>query len=206
LWPYRLATIGLHGPLGWVALFVAVEFLYYWHHRVSHGTRWLWATHGVHHTPEHMNVLAALRLGWTEEVSGGFLLFTPLVLVGFAPGAVAGMIVMDLLYQFWIHSESRLRLGWLGYVLNTPSHHRVHQGCNAAYLDRNFGGVLIVFDRLFGTFAAESPQDPPRYGLVRRMHSHNPATIVFHEWRHLISDTRAAATWRGRFAVLFGAP
>jgi sterol desaturase/sphingolipid hydroxylase (fatty acid hydroxylase superfamily) len=206
LWPYRIATLPLGNLLTWAALFVAVEFFYYWHHRLSHRVRWLWATHAVHHSSNHMNFLTALRLGWTEEISGGFLLFTPLVLLGFAPLAVAGMIVLDLVYQFWIHSESRVGLGWLETVLNTPSHHRVHHGANVRYLDRNFGGVLIVFDRMFGTFAAESAADPPRYGLVRQLTTANPATIALQEWGNMLRALGRATTWRARLAVLFGPP
>ncbi len=206
LWPYRIATIPTDSPVGWLALFLAVEFFYYWHHRLSHATRWLWATHAVHHSPNHMSYLTALRLGWTEEISGGFLLFTPLVLMGFLPAAVGGMIVLNLLYQFWVHSESTRKLGWLEFVLNTPSHHRVHHGANERYLDRNFGGVLIVFDRLFGTFTAESADEPPRYGLVRPLSSANPAVIALHEWRNLLRDLRHASGWRTRLGIVLGPP
>jgi sterol desaturase/sphingolipid hydroxylase (fatty acid hydroxylase superfamily) len=206
VWPHRIATMPLGQPMTWLALFVAVEFFYYWQHRLSHRVRWLWATHAVHHSANHMNSLTALRLGWTEEISGGFLLFTPLVLVGFAPAAVGGMIILNLVYQFWVHSASTLRLGWLDYVLNTPSHHRVHHGCNPRYIDRNFGGVLIVFDRLFRTFTPELAEDPPRYGLVRRLVSGNPLVIALHEWRNLLRDVRHATGWRARLGVILGPP
>lgn len=205
-WQLRPWTVPLDSAWGVALLFLAVELAYYWHHRLHHRLRWFWATHAVHHSPNHLTFLTAVRLGWTGEISGGFLPFLPLPLLGFHPLGVVGMLALNLLYQFWIHTETVPRLGWLDYVLNTPSNHRVHHASNPRYLDRNFGGVLIVFDRLFGTYQAELPEDPCRYGLVKPLTTYNPVRIAFHEWARMLSDARAARGWRARLAVLFGPP
>lgn len=206
LWPWRLWTVPLGEAWGVALLFLAVEFAYYWHHRLSHEIRWLWATHAVHHSATHLNFAAALRLGWTGEISGGFLLFAPLVVLGFHPIGIVAALAMNLLYQFWVHSEWAPRLGWLEGVLNTPSNHRVHHACNPEYIDRNYGGVLIVFDRLFGTYAAERGDIAIRYGLASKMRSNNPVVIALHEWAALAADLRRAASWREAWMFLFGPP
>jgi sterol desaturase/sphingolipid hydroxylase (fatty acid hydroxylase superfamily) len=153
----------------WLAGFVAVEFAYYWFHRTSHSVRWLWATHSVHHSAEQMTLLASLRLGWTNLFSVGWVFYVPLVLVGFPPFVVVTLLAADLRYQFFLHTEAIGRLGPIEWVFNTPAHHRLHHGSNAAYIDRNFGGVLIVFDRLFGTLGDERPDEPIHYGLAHRV-------------------------------------
>jgi sterol desaturase/sphingolipid hydroxylase (fatty acid hydroxylase superfamily) len=190
----------------WIAGFVAVEFVYYWFHRWSHAVRWLWASHAVHHSATEMVLPAAIRLGWTSIISGGWLLFVPLVALGLPPVVVAGLLAFNLAYQFLLHTEAVGKLGPLEWVLNTPSHHRVHHAANPAYLDRNFGGVVIVFDRLFGTFAEERAEDPPRYGLVHAMTSRNPFTIALHEWSCMARDVRQARNANARWRALFGRP
>lgn len=206
LWQHRLWSVPMNTWWGPLLLFFAVEFLYYWHHRVSHECRWFWATHAVHHSARHLNLSAAYRLGWTGAVSGAALFFAPLPLLGFAPQAVVTALALNLLYQFWLHTELIPKLGWFERVFNTPSHHRVHHAMNAEYLDRNYGGVLIIFDRLFGTFAYERDDEPCRYGWVKPLDSTNPLTIVFHEWLQVARDVKAANTWKARFAYLFGPP
>lgn len=200
----------LHWPLRdwrtWVAGFVAVEFAYYWFHRSSHWVRWMWATHAVHHSPEEMTFLSAIRLGWTNILSGGPLFYMPLVLGGFDPRLVFGLLAFNLHYQFFLHTESIGKLGPLEWVFNTPAHHRVHHASNAAYLDRNYGGVLIVFDRLFGTFASEQKDEPIRYGLVHPFGSNNPFAIAFGEWKRLARDLFAAPNLRGALRIAFGRP
>lgn len=166
LWEYRLWTIPLDQVWGLGLLFFGLEFCYYWHHRISHRVRWFWLTHAVHHSAKHLNLSAAYRLGWTGVLSGHFLFYLPLVGLGFHPLAVMVGLSLNLLYQFWIHTELIPKLGPLEWVLNTPSHHRVHHGSNVEYLDCNYGGVLIVFDRLFGTWVEEDLSNPPVYGLV----------------------------------------
>ena len=204
---YRLFDIDLVSPLAWIALFLFVEFVYYWHHRASHTVRWLWATHAVHHSPTRFNLTAGIRLGWTGAISGHFLFYVPLALIGFHPLAIAAVLGANLGYQFFIHSELAPRLGPLEWVLNTPTHHRVHHACNDECLDKNFGGTLIVFDRLFGTFAAPPKQEPLRYGIVGRAPSHNPVSVVFGEWAAILTDLRNTdAGFAGWLAILFGPP
>lgn len=204
---YRLFDIGLASPLAWIALFLLIEFIYYWHHRASHTVRWLWATHAVHHSPTRFNLTAGIRLGWTGAISGHFLFYVPLALIGFHPLAIAAVLGANLGYQFFIHSELAPRLGPLEWILNTPTHHRVHHACNDDCLDKNYGGTLIVFDRLFGTFAAPPENEPLRYGLVGREPSHNPIKIIFGEWTEMIRDLRNAKSgWRERIAILIGPP
>ena len=129
-----------------------------------------------------------------------------MIWLGFAPKAVFAALALNLLYQFWLHAEWVPKLGWLEYVLNTPSHHRVHHASNTDYIDANYGGVLIVFDRLFGTFVAERPDLPCRYGLVKPLISNNPIRIAFHEWLNLLDDLRGARSWREAIGYLFGPP
>jgi len=164
-WNHRLFTVPLHGALGWAGLFLGVEFLYYWEHRLSHRVRWLWATHAVHHSPQELTLAAALRLGWTGPFSGGGLLYLPLVLLGLHPLAIFAALGLSLVYQFWLHTRMVPRLPGFDRIFNSPSNHRVHHACNPEYLDKNFGGVLMVFDRVFGTYAAER-EIPCRYGLL----------------------------------------
>lgn len=205
-WSHRIATIPLDTAWGWVALFFAVEIAYYWMHRSSHEVRWLWASHLVHHTPEQIHLASALRLGATELLSGNWLFYFPLYLLGFNPLAVTAMLGINLFYQFWLHTDIIGRLGPLEWMLNTPAHHRVHHASNGEYLDRNYGGILIVWDRLFGTFAEERPQAPVVYGLVNSLGTLNPITIAFHEWGQIARDFRHACSWSERLGQLFGKP
>ena len=182
VWEYRAFEVPLTSWWGPIALFFAVEFSYYWFHRLSHEIRWMWATHAVHHSPNELNVLAAFRLGWTGSISGQFLVYLPIVWLGFHPVAVGGMLALNLLYQSWIHTDLIGKLGWFDFIFNSPSNHRVHHASNPDYIDRNYGGVLIIFDRLFGTYVEERADEPCRYGLVKPLRSHNPLWIAFHEW------------------------
>jgi sterol desaturase/sphingolipid hydroxylase (fatty acid hydroxylase superfamily) len=203
----RLQDIALATPAAIALLFVGQEFCYYWHHRAAHRIRWFWATHAVHHSPNELTLASALRLGWTGRLTGAGLFFAPLLWLGFAPQAVVGTLALNLLYQFWLHAPWLPRL-WppLEWVFNTPTHHKVHHASNPEYLDCNYGGVLIVFDRLFGTFRPLRADCPPRYGLVTPLHSHNPLRIAFHGWIALARDLRVARSWRHRLQVLFGPP
>jgi sterol desaturase/sphingolipid hydroxylase (fatty acid hydroxylase superfamily) len=185
-------------PLGdwrtWAVGFVLVEFVYYWFHRFSHRVRWMWASHQVHHSPRQLTFLSAIRLGWTNLLSGGWLFYVPVVLVGFDPRLILAILALDLHYQFFLHTEAVRRLGPLEWVLNTPSHHRVHHGRNAEYLDRNYGGMVIVFDRLFGTFAAERDDEPVEYGLVHQPATRRPFALALGEWGRLFADMARAGS------------
>jgi sterol desaturase/sphingolipid hydroxylase (fatty acid hydroxylase superfamily) len=200
-----LTTIPLNGFASFAVLFLGQEFCYYWYHRAAHRVRWFWAAHAVHHSPNEFNLGIAYRFGWTGRLAGNAVFLVPMIWLGFPPKAVFAALALNLLYQFWLHTEWVPKLGWLEYVLNTPSHHRVHAS-NADYIDKNYGGVLIVFDRLFGTFAAERNDLPCRYGLVVPLISHNPIGIAFHEWLKIATDLQGARSWREAIGYLFGPP
>jgi sterol desaturase/sphingolipid hydroxylase (fatty acid hydroxylase superfamily) len=205
-WSHRIHTMPTDRWWAFGLLFVGEEFCYYWMHRADHRIRWLWATHAVHHSSNQFVLASAYRLGWTTQISGTALFTAPLVLVGFTPAMVLSALAANLLYQFWIHTELIGRLGPLEWVLNTPQHHRVHHARNGLYLDRNFGGILIVFDRLFGTFAEERPSMPCSYGLVEPLTTNNPLRIALHGWQKLWRDLNAARGLREYAMALLGPP
>ncbi len=205
-WEHRIFTVPMERWWSIPLLFIGLEFFYYWGHRASHTIRWMWATHAVHHSANHFNLSAAYRLGWTSWLSGNILFFMPLIGLGFHPVAVAVGLSLNLMYQFWIHTELISKLGVLEWVFNTPSHHRVHHASNPEYLDHNYGGVLILFDRWFGTFIEEKRTRPIQYGLTHSLGSHNPFTIAFYEWNRLFKDLWRAKTWGDRYRVILGPP
>jgi sterol desaturase/sphingolipid hydroxylase (fatty acid hydroxylase superfamily) len=182
------------------------EFCYYWFHRASHRVRWLWATHAVHHSATRFNLSAAIRLGWTGQLTGAFVFFLPLAWLGFHPLAIGAILSAGLLYQFFLHTALPVTLGPLEWVLNTPSHHRVHHASNDHCLDKTYGNTLIIFDRLFGTYAKAPSGEPLRFGLKGREPAYNPIKIAFGEWVHLIRDVARAKGLRNRLVVLFGKP
>lgn len=203
---HRVDTLALDAFWQWPVLFLLHELAYYLYHRAAHRVRWFWASHAVHHSPNELTLATALRLGWTGKLTGNALFFAPLLWLGFSPLAVFGTLAANLLYQFWLHAAWIPRLGPLEWVLNTPSHHRVHHGCNPEYLDCNYGGVLIVYDRLFGTFVAERDDVPPRYGLTQPLLTYNPVRIALHEWVRLARDLRHAGNLRQVARALFAPP
>ncbi|MFL6681423.1 MAG: sterol desaturase family protein [Burkholderiaceae bacterium] len=203
---HRLATLRMDSGAAWLGLYLLVEFAYYWHHRLAHRVRWFWATHSVHHSSNELVLASALRLGWTGRLGGAIAFFTPLAWIGFPPQAVFGVVAAGLFWQFWLHADWMPRLGPLEWVLNTPSHHRVHHASNPEYLDCNYGSSLIVFDRLFGSFVALRDDIEIRYGLTRPVLSHNPLRIAFNEWLAMGRDVLAARGVRARLKVLFGPP
>ena len=205
-WSHRIATVPLSGVGAFAALFLGQEFCYYWFHRCAHRVRWLWATHAVHHSSNQFNLAAAYRFGWTGRLSGIPIFFVPLVWLGFPAPIVFATLNLNLLYQFWLHVDWVPKLGFVEFVFNTPSHHRVHHAANPEYLDANYGGVLIIFDRLFGTLRLERDELPCRYGLVEPLRSNNPVRIAFHEWLALARDLWAACNWRETRQALFGPP
>jgi sterol desaturase/sphingolipid hydroxylase (fatty acid hydroxylase superfamily) len=202
----RLADIPMDRWESWVALFFAVEFAYYWLHRMSHEIRWMWAQHSVHHSARQITLSVSYRLGWTNIIAGPWLFLIPVCWIGFDPLAVALIYAANLLYQFLLHTEAVGKLGVLERILNTPSHHRVHHAVNPQYLDRNYGGVLIVWDRMFGTFAPEEDGTPREYGLVHQIDTLNPLKIAFAEWRALFRDLRSARSLREAAGYAFGKP
>jgi sterol desaturase/sphingolipid hydroxylase (fatty acid hydroxylase superfamily) len=208
LWAYahRLTDLPLNNWAQWLMLFLSHELLYYAYHRSAHRVRWFWATHAVHHSPNDLTLATALRLGWTGKLAGNAIFFVPLVWVGFSPIAVFATLAVNLLYQFWLHTTWVPKLGPLEWVFNTPSHHRVHHASNPEYLDCNYGGVLIVFDRLFGSFVEERDDITPRYGLTTPLRSYNPLWIAVHEWVRMAQDVIAARSWNDLQRALFAPP
>jgi sterol desaturase/sphingolipid hydroxylase (fatty acid hydroxylase superfamily) len=191
-WTHRLATIDLGLWSGIAALFIGQEFFYYCYHRAAHRVRWFWCNHAVHHSPNDLTLATAYRTGMFAKLIGAPLFFAPLVWIGFPTQVVLATLALNLLYQFWIHVTWIPRLGWLEYVFNTPSAHRVHHAANPEYLDANYGGVLTIFDRLFGTYVAERDDLPCRYGLTDPITSYNPLRVEFREWGKLLADLRGA--------------
>ncbi|HET7863253.1 MAG TPA: sterol desaturase family protein, partial [Burkholderiaceae bacterium] len=185
---HRLTTLAIGGWHALALLFIGQEFCYYWYHRAAHRVRWFWCNHAVHHSPNELNLSAAYRIGPLGKLTGATLFFTPLAWLGFDPKIVLQVLTLNLLYQFWLHATWIPRLGWLEYVLNTPSAHRVHHAANPEYLDANYGGVLIVFDRLFGTYVKERADLPCRYGLVEPVQGYNLLKIQFGQWVAMARD------------------
>ena len=206
LYEHRVLNWDMKDPLSWVVLFLALEFAYYWFHRASHRVRWFWANHAVHHSPNQFNLSAAYRLGWFSKITLSLVFFSPLALLGFAPQVILVAFAINLLYQFWIHAEWIPKLGFLEGIINTPSAHRVHHASNLEYLDANYGGVLVIFDRLFGTYVPERDDLKPRYGWVKPLTSNNPLRIVFQPWIDIIADLRKARSVRDVAGYLFGPP
>lgn len=169
----------------WLILFFADEHCYYWFHRVSHEQRWAWAAHVNHHSSEHYNLSTALRQSWSTFFYH-WMFYIPLPILGFHPAMMATMAGLSLLYQYWIHTETIGNMGWFEKFFNTPSHHRVHHGSNEQYLDKNYGGFLIAYDKLYGTFEPENER--VKYGLVHNIKTFNPIKVAFHEWAALFND------------------
>ena len=187
----------------WVLLFFADDFSYYWFHRISHESRVFWASHVVHHSSQHYNLSTALRQTWVPMTYFPFWLWMPAV--GFAPWMVLLAQAWSLIYQFWIHTERIHKLPrFLEGFLNTPSHHRVHHGVNEQYLDRNYGGILIVWDKLFGTYEPEGER--VRYGLTSQLRTFRPVRVAFHEYIAMWHDMKRATGWRNKVGVAFRGP
>ena len=182
------------------------DLAYYAFHRSAHRVRWFWASHVIHHSSQHYNLSTALRQTWTGFFSLAFLFRLPLFLIGFPPAMVFFVAGLNLIYQFWIHTEVIGRMPrWFEAVMNTPSHHRVHHATNPRYLDRNYAGVFIIWDRLFRTFEPERDDDRPRYGIVHQLGSFNLLWAAFHEWIAIARDLRAAP-WGAKLGYLWRPP
>lgn len=190
----------------WLLLFVLDDFSYYWFHRANHEVRLFWAGHVNHHSSQFLNFGTALRQGVGERLHK-FLFWLWLPLLGFDAGMIITMISISLFYQFWIHTRAVGRLHpWIEAVFNTPSHHRVHHASNVRYLDRNHGGILIIWDRLFGTFAPERDDDPVVYGLTTNLDTDAILWVAVHEYVAIWRDLKRAGNWRDRLAYLALAP
>ncbi len=203
LWRRRILPDLGSGPVALALAIVGWDFIYYWNHRFMHECRYLWAVHVVHHSSEHYNLSTALR----QPVADSIAVSVPygvLCLAGLQPGLVATARGVNLLYQFWIHTEAIGRIGPPEAVLNSPSHHRVHHGSNSQYLDRNHGSILIVWDRLFGTFERED--EPAVYGITKNIDTFNPARIASHEFTNMLHDVARSTGWGERLSHVARAP
>lgn len=206
VYEHRIFTMPMQSGWTWVALFFLNEFAYYWMHRLSHEVRWMWASHSVHHSAHQLTLSSAYRLGWTGSISGTFVFWLPLVWVGFTPISVLAMMALNLLYQFWLHTELVPRLGFIEGFMNTPSNHRVHHSRNDIYLDKNYGGVIVIYDRLFGTYAPEKKEVPCEFGLVGKSQSLNPFRIALQDWADLLRSMYRSGSLVGAVAVAFRKP
>ena len=205
VYQFHLFTVDMTQWWAWIILFFADDFSYYWFHRISHSSRYFWASHVVHHSSMKYNLGTALRQTWTGNITGSFIFWLWLPLLGFSPVAVMTMQAISLLYQFWIHTEHINKFpAPIEFIFNTPSHHRVHHGSDLDYLDKNHAGILIIWDRLFGTF--ESERKRPTYGLTTNVNSHNPVRIAFHEWMAIGQDIRRSRSIRTALGYIFGPP
>jgi len=206
--PGRMWERGKHrdlgeGPLAWLAAIVGWDFTYYWNHRLMHEVRGMWAIHVVHHSSERYNLSTALRQP-VADVLGVWVPYGWLARAGIRPKLIAQARGINLLYQYWIHTDTIRTLGAGEEVLNTPSHHRVHHGSNAKYIDRNHGSILIIWDRLFGTFQRE--EEPVVYGLTKNIETFNPARVASHEYRDIIRDVAHSTNWHDRLSFVLRGP
>ena len=207
LWAITPLDLGTSWPVV-ILCFVLDDLRYYWVHRFGHRIRWVWASHVNHHSSQHYNLTTALRQTWTDTFAFVMVVRAPLILLGFHPALVLFCGGLNLIYQFWIHTEAIGKLPrWFEAVMNTPSHHRVHHGRNARYLDANYAGVFIVWDKLFGTFVREFEGEKVDYGLVHNIGTFNPIRVAFHEWVGLFRDVfRPGLSLRQRLGYAFGPP
>jgi len=204
-WQQRFMTLE-KGWGYWLTLFIIEDFAYYVLHFVDHHCRLFWAVHVTHHSSPEFNLTTGFRSSVFQPVYRTAY-FAPIALLGFEPLDVLFMYAVTQIYGSFIHTERIKKLGWLEHILVTPSHHRVHHASNARYLDKNMGMCLIIWDKLFGTFAAEDPAEPPRYGLTKAITDRGPVNIVFHEWRDMLRDFRQSPLpLRQKLGYLFRGP
>ena len=203
VYQHRLLDISASSALAWVVLMLGVDLAYYWFHRASHRMNLAWAAHAPHHQSEDYNLAVALRQGPFQPLVSRFF-YLPLAWIGFPPAMFATAAALNTLYQFWVHTELIGRLGPLEWVLVTPSHHRVHHACNGRYLDKNHGGILIIWDRLFGTF--ESEEERTTYGTVKPVRTFNPLVAALAPFGELVARARKAPRSLDKLKVWFMPP
>ena len=187
----------------WIATFIAIDFIFYIYHRISHRVNFLWAIHMSHHSSEEMNFAVSFRQAWFGPISK-IPFFMAMPLVGFDPTIIAVAGVISTLWGIVGHTQIIGKLGPLEWIFNTPSHHRVHHGANTQYIDKNYGNLLIIWDRMFGTFEAES--EKVRYGLVKNVNTYNPTKITFMGWQEIFRNIKSASSFNQAIHYLFGPP
>lgn len=208
IYKYRLFDPG-QSTIYWALLFVLIDFQFYWLHRLEHFCRVFWAAHVTHHSAEHMNLTVGFRASLMRPLYD-FLFFLPLALFGFKPLDILLMYSIAQIWAVFVHTELVRKLGWLEYIFVTPSHHRVHHASNERYIDKNMGMVLIIWDRLFGTFQPEltsEEYEPIRYGLSKKMKNDNLFNVIFHEWIEMVKDVkRPGISFKDKLRYVFGPP
>ncbi|HEY5697442.1 MAG TPA: sterol desaturase family protein [Acidimicrobiales bacterium] len=206
VWNRRRSTRDLGtGVLAAIGTIAAWDFIYYWNHRLMHEARYLWAIHVVHHSSERFNLSTALRQPVADSF-GTFVPYSALCYLGVRPSLIEQARGVNLLYQFWIHTDLIPKLGRFEELFNTASHHRVHHGRNRRYIDRNHGSILILWDRLFGTFEREDDAEPVIYGLTKNIHTDNPVTIATHEYKDILRDVADSDNWADRLSFVVRGP
>lgn len=207
VWDFRVADWG-YGLWAILGALVAQDFFYYLKHMIAHKTRWFWSSHVVHHSSEHYNLSTALRQPWNNQITGHVVFSVPLVVAGIHPLLLAFVGSVNLLYQFWIHTEAIDKMPrWFEAVFNTPSHHRVHHATNPRYLDSNFAGIFIIWDKIFGTFVPELEGEKITYGIVKPVGTFNPIKIAFMEMYNVFVDVlRPGLKVKERLGYVFAPP
>lgn len=209
LWVYehRVFDISMSAWWAWVVLFFADDLIFYWVHRISHERRFWWVSHVNHHSSQHFNLTTALRQPLTQLIVGQWIPWLALIWLGFPPAMIVVQNGVSLVYQFWIHTEAIGKMPrWFEAVMNTPSHHRVHHARNARYLDANYAGILIIWDRIFGTFIEERADEPVRYGIVKNLGGFNFLRVAFHEWIAMFQDVGRSKSLKEVAGYVFGPP
>jgi len=187
----------------WVLLLFADDFAYYWFHRISHESRFFWNFHVVHHSSDQYNLGVAVRQSWFGGLAH-WVFYIPVAFLGFPFWAFVFMHGLNLIYQFWIHTELIGKMGWFEKIFNTPSHHRVHHGVNPQYLDKNYAGIFIIWDKLFGTFVEE--KEEVKYGIIKPLNSYNPLWINTHAWFEMFEALKTKSSFYGKLRCIFASP
>ena len=199
--PYKMP---METVWAWLILLFVDDFAYYWFHRISHEVRFFWNFHVVHHSSNQYNLSVAVRQSWFSGIAH-WIFYVPIALCGFPLWAFATMHGLNLIYQFWIHTKIIRRMPvWFEYIFNTPSHHRVHHGVNDRYLDKNYAGIFMIWDRMFSTFIEES--ETPRYGIIKPVDSYNWLWINLHGWAEMLTTIRQKKRLRDKLRCVFGSP
>ena len=207
LYNYRIDTIAMDKWYHFFFLFLGVELSYYWYHRLNHEVRFMWAAHNTHHSPNDMVAPVAMRLSWFDFFSFAWMCYLPLVLIGFHPAYVFGTLALVLVLQFPIHTKEINKLPKvIEWFFNTPANHRVHHGSNTKYIDKNYGGILMFWDHVFGTYQAEEDETPVKFGLVHPIFSNKAVEIELYEWKNLYSDLRNSRSLKDGLGYIFKPP
>lgn len=202
---FRVVDLSFNPILYWVVLILTEDFMYYWLHRVDHYCRFFWAVHVTHHSSEEFNFTVGFRSSVFQPLYR-FIYFIPLAFLGFRGIDIMFAYSATQIFGILVHTQTIGKLGFLEYFLVTPSHHRVHHGSNVRYLDKNMGMLLIIWDKLFGTFQAEEESDPVKYGLTSNINTYHPLKMVFHEWANIAKDLKKKASLKAKFMYVFGPP